>query len=612
MKRYIKMYSIYILFLLSAWLFFVQSMCYAHSNHLIKSTLRVPIGQAQYDQRMVQLLYRVPSASEFGIKTIVFDYGNIFRTFDYAKVAHEVYVRYGIEEKNVIGYFENRESDQNHWMFKYDKGLITKSQAAEKFQNWIRENSKYKQLTLKEEEFDNLLWLCWNQPAQEVYYMLRTVVEKGYNVKIVTTTNPTHYSYTVKDLVHLLPNGEKDIYASFKQGFDKRAQDIYERVVREEGGRPDQYLFIDDVQHNLDVAAQSGMQVSLFSPANVEESINSTVNILEQNFDSFLKGFKIKKVRDYLTELACYMYGAYGVQRDDVIRMLDIIAGAKGSRYAIENVYAAGMKWNDPNNKYGAKYKAYKTSTQPDIRSELVRGLVKSEEDKKIVVFDIGTGNMSMLAKVIGPLQEVTSAAGADIVTNEQLDRIKSEIAKKDKRLRFEPQVRPDKLPEGIKDHSVDVVTIIGVLHHMTDRVIISILQEVHRILKEDGKLVVLEDTSSDAKPLNFSEAYQEEARIELSREFNRLTREQQNYIFAIVDWMGNHLAQHITGIPLSFNFKTEKEWSKIFFEAGFEVKKEVYPGITPYKFHTHPELIFMLKPNKETGVISSESRSCL
>ncbi len=122
----------------------------------------------------------------------------------------------------------------------------------------------------------------------------------------------------------------------------------------------------------------------------------------KQNFDDFLNGFKIKAVREYLAELTGYMYGAYGISQNDVNRMLEIIARAKTSRQAIEDVYSAGMQWDDPDNKFGATYRRYKTSIQPDIRSELVRQFVKGE-----VVLDIGTGNMSMLHKVIGPLDTV-------------------------------------------------------------------------------------------------------------------------------------------------------------------------------------------------------------
>jgi len=306
--------------------------------------------------------------------------------------------------------------------------------------------------------------------------------------------------------------------------------------------------------------------------------------------EAFLKGLKIKKVYDYLQKLVGYMYGAYGISEEDVNSMLSIIESAGSSKNAVKAVYVAGMEWNDSENKFGAKYRAYKTSTQPDIRSDLVRQFVKGPK-----VFDIATGNMSMLYKVVGPLSEVTMAIGSDIVTEEKLKVIKE----KDHRLDFIQQTRPDKLPEEIKDHSFNTVIIIGALHHMTDETIMSILKEAYRILKPDGQLVVLEDTASTAEPMKFKGTYEEQTRLKLSKEFNKLTREQQNYVFAIVDWMGNHLVQGVTEIPLSFNFKTREELCDIFSKAGFDVREEVYLGITPYKFHTHPELIFKLTPKE-------------
>jgi ubiquinone/menaquinone biosynthesis C-methylase UbiE len=275
--------------------------------------------------------------------------------------------------------------------------------------------------------------------------------------------------------------------------------------------------------------------------------------------------------------------------------MLDIIAGSRTSEEAVRKVYAAGFRWNDPENEYGRKYRAYKTGTAPDIRSDAVRQFVRGP-----VVFDIATGNTSFFNKVIGPIRDqITSARGSDIVVKrDQLLEIQAKAAKNS--IVFLPQslADPGKLPSGIEDHSVDTVTIVGALHHMTDEVRDSILREAHRILRPSGQLVVLEDTASAENPMTFAAGtYKEDVRQGLLSDFNRMSRENQKYIFALVDWMGNHLAPGDTSIPLSFNFKTRDEWHGIFTKAGFEVQAEANLGVTPYKFHTHPELIFSLKP---------------
>jgi ubiquinone/menaquinone biosynthesis C-methylase UbiE len=332
------------------------------------------------------------------------------------------------------------------------------------------------------------------------------------------------------------------------------------------------------------------------------------IGILSQNFDSFLKGVRIPEVRDYLITLVKYMYGAYGVSEEDVERMLDIISDSKTSEEAVQKVYAAGFVWNNPDNKYGSKYRAYKTSTDPDIRSEAVRQFVKGP-----VVYDVATGNTSMLNKIIGPIRgRVTSARGSDIVVNEeQLHEIQAKASQNG--IEFLPQslAEPGKLPDGIEDHSVDTVTIIGALHHMTDEVRDSILREAHRILNPDGRLVILEDTTSDVDPMTFaSGTYKEDVRQQLLGDFLRMSRENQNYIFALVDWMGNHLVPGDTSIPLSFNFKTRQEWHEIFRNASFEVEAEANLGVTPYKFHTHPELIFSLKKKPESKLTAEVKTS--
>ncbi|MBF0217640.1 MAG: HAD-IA family hydrolase, partial [Candidatus Omnitrophica bacterium] len=571
----------------------------------IHASAMIPDTQRQENSaRIKEYLRRVPSASEFGVKAIAFDFGNIFHTFDYRNTAAEIHRRYGVDEEAAVLHFEQRESDRSHWMYLHDKGIINKTQAKELFLSWVRGKSSKTGIELTDDEFDSLMWTTWNKDVEEMYTMAKVAREKGYVVKVITTTNSTHYGFVVRKLEGLLANGTNDIYASDIMRFDKRQPDIYIRVAEDAGLRPGQVLFIDDVEENIGAAAEAGLQTVLFKPGEIGGSVDRIIEILAQNFDSFLRGMGIREVREHMNALVEYMYGAYGVEAGDVLRMLDIIGGSRTSDEAVQKVYAAGFEWNNAENKYGKKYRAYKTGTSPDIRSEAVRQFVRGP-----VVFDIATGNTSFFNKVIGPIRDrVTSARGSDIVVNkEQLSEIQIKAASNG--IEFLPQSLDDqgKLPAGIEDHSVDTVTIIGALHHMTDEVRDSILGEALRILRPDGRLVVLEDTSSAVDPMTFTEGtYKEDVRRRLLDDFNRLSAENQKYVFALVDWMGNHLAPGDTSIPLSFNFKTREEWREIFRKAGFEVGAEANLGVTPYKFHTHPELIFSLNPIPAAGRSSS------
>jgi len=582
---------------------------FALSQYLLDSRISAPVKDSRGSSpvtssaRVADYQKRIPSASEFGVKAIVFDFGNVFNTFDYRNTANELNRRYGIDIERANDHFRERKTDRSHWMFLYDKGTISKTEAKNRFLQWVKDESGRGDIELIDEEFDSIIWTTWNEDIQEMYDLVSVVREKGYVVKIITTTNPTHYGFTVDKIAGLLANGSNDIYASHIMNFDKRQQDIYVRVSVEEGIRPDQMLFVDDVRENLHAAESVGLQVALFEDGKTESNVSEIVRILSQNFDSFLKGMRIPQVRAHLDALVTYMYGAYGVSAEDVKRMLGIIATSRTSAEAVQKVYDAGFVWNDSENKYGRKYRGYKTATDPDIRSDAIRQFVNGS-----VVFDIATGNTSMFNKVIGPMRnQITSARGSDIVVNEdQLREIQAKASENG--IEFLPQslAEPGKLPDGIDDHSVDTVTIIGALHHMTDDVRDSILREAHRILKLDGQLVVLEDTASANQPMTFpSGTYKEQVRQQLLSDFNKMSRENQNYIFALVDWMGNHLVPGDTSIPLSFNFKTREEWHEIFIKAGYDVQAEANLGVTPYKFHTHPELIFSLKPTPINPVSS-------
>lgn len=352
--------------LLVVFILSINSAGYGSPDLSPSSTLRVSIHVD--DERVTRavtmvsgergMAYPIPSPSEFGITTVVFDYGNVFRTFDYNKVVEAVYNRYGIEKKLLGEYFDEREADHSHTFYKYDKGYISKTQAIEEFQSWLSQNSKDPDLILTEQEFDDFQLACWNEPIKETLDMLRAVIEKGYNVKIITTTNLTHYKQTVRDLAQILPNGEEDIYASHAKSFDKRKPDIYQQVVEESGGRPGQYLFIDDVKENIAAAGKAGWQTVLFAPNAIEGSINSIVEVLQ--------------LGEFKGRLTAFFYSFYGSEKHE-IKVTCNIPGKQGQ--VLMKVCEISELNDGERAQVLASLKSIQYKIEPALAGDIIQGL---------------------------------------------------------------------------------------------------------------------------------------------------------------------------------------------------------------------------------------------
>ena len=52
----------------------------------------------------------------------------------------------------------------------------------------------------------------------------------------------------------------------------------------------------------------------------------------------------------------------------------------------------------------------------------------------------------------------------------------------------------------SFQDQSFDLIVILGVLHHMNDDLCLSVFDEIRRILKISGKILIMEDVNTESK----------------------------------------------------------------------------------------------------------------
>ena len=92
---------------------------------------------------------------------------------------------------------------------------------------------------------------------------IRRLREKGYRVCLLSNTNPFFFEWAESGAFdgngHPIGDYFDALYVSFRCKLLKPSREIYEHVLRSEGIRPEQLLFIDDSERNTEAAAALGI-----------------------------------------------------------------------------------------------------------------------------------------------------------------------------------------------------------------------------------------------------------------------------------------------------------------------------------------------------------------
>lgn len=93
---------------------------------------------------------------------------------------------------------------------------------------------------------------------------IRRLRTKGYRVSLLSNTNPFFFEWAESEAFdghgHPIRDYFDSLYVSFQCKLLKPSREIYEHVLRSEGIRSEQLLFIDDSERNTEAAAALGIQ----------------------------------------------------------------------------------------------------------------------------------------------------------------------------------------------------------------------------------------------------------------------------------------------------------------------------------------------------------------
>ncbi|MBL7069835.1 MAG: leucine-rich repeat domain-containing protein, partial [Candidatus Omnitrophica bacterium] len=233
---------------------------------------------ASSEGQLQKCLSEIPPASESFFNTVIFDAGNVIYRFDYGRAAEELVERFGVNRERALSFFEDRNSDQNNPIYRYEHGIIVKDELVQGVKEWI-ERETGGSIELNVSQFENIFNSIWLGDIPETIALIRGLKAKGYKIRVMSSMNSIHHDFIMRPensaIGGLLDSPERDFYASYQTGLAKPDKESYVEVADDSGDFRERCLFIDDLKTNTDGAMRAGLTSSWFNPDDVLGSIES-------------------------------------------------------------------------------------------------------------------------------------------------------------------------------------------------------------------------------------------------------------------------------------------------------------------------------------------------
>ena len=202
------------------------------------------------------------------IKTLVFDFGNVFLNLDIDGALQTALEKFKLKE------FPEEMTAINCL---YEQGLISTDEFIEFYTNNFNTLSK-------EEIIDLWNFMLKDFPTHRLDFLKELKASSKYNLILLSNTNELHIDWVKENISFFedFKNCFDKFYLSHEIQLRKPNADIYEFVLKENNIKAEDTLFIDDKKENTEAASIIGFHVW-----NIDETLEDVVNVFTAKKELF-------------------------------------------------------------------------------------------------------------------------------------------------------------------------------------------------------------------------------------------------------------------------------------------------------------------------------------
>ncbi|WP_339918139.1 HAD family phosphatase [Yeosuana marina] len=194
------------------------------------------------------------------IKTLVFDFGNVFLNLDIDGALQKA-----------LGKFKLKEFPEEMTAINclYEQGLISTDEFIEFYTDNFNTLSK-------EEIIDTWNFMLKDFPSHRLDFLKELKASSKYKLILLSNTNELHINWVKENISFFddFKNCFDEFYLSHEIQLRKPNADIYEFVLKENNIKAEDTLFIDDKKENTEAASKIGFHVW-----NIDETLEDVVNL---------------------------------------------------------------------------------------------------------------------------------------------------------------------------------------------------------------------------------------------------------------------------------------------------------------------------------------------
>ena len=197
------------------------------------------------------------------VKNIVFDLGNVLLNFDPI-----LYVNTKISDREKAQKVYEVVFTGEEWPM-LDRGVITEEEAINRMCGRSTENGELIRSIMHN-------WYQLLTPIEDNVKILEILKNKGYRLYVLSNFHLSAYENVINrySFFKYFDGG----IISCNEKLLKPEKDIYERLIKEYNINPEESIFIDDMERNIESAARLG-----FKTIHYKDSENLIVSLIEYN-----------------------------------------------------------------------------------------------------------------------------------------------------------------------------------------------------------------------------------------------------------------------------------------------------------------------------------------